>query len=289
MNDPFEWQEYKDKVEELTRKLEELTTRVEEGSGEAEEEEGFSPLFSGNQPTAHSRQPIMHYAGHLGDDCSMEDYSNLRGKFEDFVKDSAAYLKPGVQQFDMITATMGVQRDHVYCLLTVEDGSFQSVGPAPYKPPTPEPPDDLPWNYHIWSPAPSGPPPCYCRSEDLEDATLSFATDVYDGLSWVNLPYEDCCCSYSGVTSPASGDYEDDKFVLTFSFDGAGRGWVATITCDNSSVDTSSLIYWGGGHVDDDDYDVSKDIMDCDADIPATVGIDTAGLLWGASSALQVT
>lgn len=144
MNDPFEWQEYKDKVDELTQKLEELTSQVKEGSGE--EEEGFSPLFSGNQATPRSRQPIMHYAGHMGDDVSIGNYADLRDKFENFVEDSASYLKPGVQQFDVITATMGAAQDNVYCLLTIEDDTFQSEGPAPYA-------GSDPWNYHIWSSA----------------------------------------------------------------------------------------------------------------------------------------
>lgn len=285
MNDPFEWQEYKDKVDELTQKLEELTSQVKEGSGE--EEEGFSPLFSGNQATPRSRQPIMHYAGHMGDDVSIGNYADLRDKFENFVEDSASYLKPGVQQFDVITATMGAAQDNVYCLLTIEDDTFQSEGPAPYA-------GSDPWNYHIWTSASGGGDmsPCYCRSDHINDATLSFDATPFGGLSWSNLPYEDCCCSYSGTTSPVSGSYASDKFLLTFSFDGAGRGWVAKITCDNPSVDTTDLVYWGGGHVDDGNHDISKDIMNCDADIPNTVtiaGVGYEGELFGNTSAMVVT
>ena len=65
MDDPFEWQEYKDKVDELTRKFEELKGQVDEDSGEAAEDSG--PLFTGRSHDIHRREVVMHYVEGLND------------------------------------------------------------------------------------------------------------------------------------------------------------------------------------------------------------------------------
>ena len=264
MSDPFEWQEYKDKVDELTRKLEELTSQVKEDS--SEEEEGFSPLFSGNQATPRSRQPIMHYAGHMGDDVSIGNYADLRDKFEDFVEDSASYLKPGVQQFDVITATMGAAQDNVYCLLTIEDGTFQSEGPTPYA-------GSDPWNYHIWSSASgSGGGDCCCLCEEPNDATLSFTTTSYGGLTWSNVSYDLAACAYVATTTSATPSDPLGPWPGNFTMEckyTADRGWTIILTADQLQLVKANHTYTGGGDHFGSGYppDLDDDYNPCNVDI----------------------
>ena len=185
MDDPFEWQEYKDKVDELTRKFEELKGQVDEDSGEAAEDSG--PMFTGRSHDMHRREVVMHYveglnemAKELNDDeeVSIGNYEELRGAFEKWVKLCEAPGKMEVQQGDMMVGTIGEQEDKIYCFVTVADegnsSGFQSMGPSPYA-------GSDPWSYHIWSSASGEAESCECESGVSDIGSGSWVVETEEG------------------------------------------------------------------------------------------------------------
>lgn len=182
MEDNFEWEEYKEKVDELTRKFEELKDQV---SGEAAE--GSFDLFSGVEATP-PRQNITHYVGNLGDTLSIGNYQELKNAFEVFVKASEADGRVKVLHGDTLVGSAGTN-DKIYCLVTVADeaslSGFQSSSPAPFN-------GEHVWGYHIWTSA-SGS--CNCCPDGISTADIPFPDNQGDGLSsgviWIWEPVFD--------------------------------------------------------------------------------------------------
>lgn len=184
MDDPFEWQDYKDKVDELTRKLEELESQVKEDLGKEADDTG--PMFTGRSHDMHRREVVMHYVEGLneiakglngGEEVSVDNYEELRDAFESWVKLCEASGKVEVQQGDMMVGTIGEQELKIYCFVTVADegsfAGFQNMGPAPYA-------GSNPWSYHIWSLA----------TQEEEDCSHDHESDetVVTGLETGSIP-----------------------------------------------------------------------------------------------------
>jgi hypothetical protein len=194
MDDPFEWQDYKDKVDELTRKFEELKGQVKEDLGKEADDTG--PMFTGRSHDMHRREVVMHYveglneiAKGLNDDeeVSIGNYEELRGAFEKWVKLCEAPGKMEVQQGDMMVGTIGEQEVKIYCFVTVADegsfAGFQNMGPSPYA-------GSDPWSYHIWSSASSEAESCECES----------GVSTIGSGSWV-VEDEEGCGKFTVLTS----------------------------------------------------------------------------------------
>jgi hypothetical protein len=289
MEDPLEWQEYKDKVEELTRELEELKDQVEGLSGEAAEDSGL--IYLGENAT-DQRQMVVHYAGNLGEDLSADDYGAVRDAFEVFVKaedNDRAHLME-VRHGDMIAGTLGADGDRVYALVTIADedklAGMQNIGPPPYA-------GSAPWSYHIYSFSSC----CECACTDPHADTLNFATEVsdigssaYGGLDWGCVTYDTGACAYVATTTPISPDsYFFGDYTMTCEYK-TDRGWTITVTGEGIETLPDSVFTGAGddtlpGMAENIDY--TFDLKPCNVDIPNDE--DTGGIFLSASTSIAVT